>query len=144
MYDENVRKLKFKFDIDELKDSLKLVLEIADVDRTNQLSLTYAPDEKPHPDGKYYQGNGSLCYEWIAKPPGEFGVDRRMRDKVLSERAFTEFIPDLKHTYFYEVYKELSTEYKLGRMRIMKLVPTQCYTWHMDVCLLYTSPSPRD
>ena len=133
MYDDNVRKLEFKFDIEKLKEALKQLLEMADINRDGQLSITHAPDEKPHPDSIHYQGNGSLAYEWINRRDGKIGVERKFRDKVLSERAFTEFIPTLKHTYFYEVYKTLSTEYKLGRFRIMKLLPTQCYTWHMDI-----------
>ena len=134
MYDENVRKLKFKFDINKLKEALDQVLAIADVDRTNQISLTHAPSYKKHPDGPYYQGNASLAYEYVARPANKgLGIDRKLREKFLFERAFCEFIPTLKHTYFYHVYKELSTEYNLGRMRIMKLIPTQCYTWHMDV-----------
>ena len=129
MYDENVRKLKFKFDIEKLKIALDQVLEISDVDRTAQVCLTYSPTQKSHPDGPMYQGSGSLAYEYYATNDG---IKSRLRDEYPPERSFTEFVPEFKHTYFYDVWKELSTEYKLGRMRLMKLIPAKCYTWHMD------------
>ena len=129
MYDDNVRKLEFKFDIEKLKTALDQVIDIADVNRTGQLCLTYSPTHKPHPDGSMYQGAGSLSYEYYATTDG---IKSRLRDVYPPERSFTEFVPEFKHTYFYDVFKELSTKYKLGRMRFMKLIPTQCYTWHMD------------
>jgi hypothetical protein len=129
MYDDNVRKLKFKFDIKELNRALQQVLDISDVDRTAQVCLTYSPNIPQHPDGRMYQGSGSLAYEYYATKEG---IKSRLRDKQPPEFTFTEFVPEFKHTYFYEVFNELSTKYKLGRMRLMKLIPTKCYTWHMD------------
>ena len=129
MFDDNVRKLEFKFDIEKLKEALQQVLEISDVDATAQVCLTYSPECEPHPDGKMYQGCGSLAYEYYATNQG---IKSRLRKVHPSERSFTEFVPEFKHTYFYEVFKVLNTKYKLGRMRLMKLIPAKCYTWHMD------------
>ena len=128
MYDENVRKLKFKFDIEELKKALEQVLEHSDINRVNQLCMTYSSQYPQHPDGDEYQGNGSLIYEYYATSDG---VKSRLKE-YQPEHTFTEFVPAYKHTYFYHVWKELSKEYKLGRMRLMSLHPAECYTWHMD------------
>ncbi len=130
MYDDNVRKLEFKFDIEKLKIALDQVLEISDINRMDQLCLTYSKNASVHPDGQEYQGSGAIAYEWYAV--GNAGTSSRVRDTYPLERSFTNFVDKYKHTYFYEVFKELSTKYTLGRMRIMKLVPTQCYTWHQD------------
>ncbi len=130
MYDDNVRKLEFKFDIDKLKLALEQILPITNINKLDQICLTYAPDIFPHPDGDEYQGLGSLYYEYYEVGNG---VKSRVRESYPHEIAFTDFVPKFKHTYLYDVYKELSTKYRLGRMRLMKLVPTQCYTWHMDV-----------
>jgi hypothetical protein len=131
MYDDNVRKLEFKFDIEKLKTALDEILQISNVNRMDQICLTYAPTFPHHPDGHEYQGAGSLIYEYYKDGDG---VKSRPRPEgeFPPEISFTDFVPKFKHTYFYHVWKTLSTKYKLGRMRFMKLVPTQCYTWHMD------------
>ena len=128
MYDENVRKLKFKFDVEELKGALEEVLEHSDINKVDQLCMTYSSQYPQHPDGDEYQGSGSLFYEYYATTEGV----KNRRKNYQPERTFTEFVPAYKHTYFYHVWKELSKEYKLGRMRLMCLRPSECYNWHMD------------
>lgn len=126
---EYVHKLTFQFDIDKLKQSLDWVLNDADINRVESLCLTHAPSKPKHPDDYYYQGAGSLHYEFWSVP-GE--VKKKKREQPLNESDFTDFIDKIKHTYFFEVYKQLSTEYDIGRMRIMKLNPLHCLTWHND------------
>ena len=128
-YDDNVQKLNFHFDVGKLKQSLDWVLENADINRVNQLCLTYAPHIKPHPDGYYYQGAGSLLYEYYATTNG---VKRKMRDPKLRETDFFEFIDEVKHTYFYDVFKELNTQFEIGRMQIVMVHACHCLTWHRD------------
>ena len=108
MYDENVRKLKFKFDVEELKKALKEVLEHSDINKVDQLCMTYSSQYPRHPDGDEYQGSGSLFYEYYATTEGV----KNRRKNYQPERTFTEFVPAYKHTYFYHVWKELSKEYE--------------------------------
>ena len=129
MNDKNVQKLDFQFDAKELKKALEWVLKDADINRVNQLCLTYAPSVKKHPDDYYYQGAGSLKYEYYATNEG---VKRKMRDPELKETDFTHFIDKIKHTYFYEVYKHLNSQFEIGRMRIVKVHALNCLTWHRD------------
>ena len=58
MNDKNVQKLDFQFDAKKLKKALEWVLNDADINRVNQLCLTYAPNAINHPDDYYYQGRG--------------------------------------------------------------------------------------
>jgi len=126
---KDVQKLNFQFDIGKLKPSLEWVLNNADINRVNQLCLTYAPWAKKHPDDYYYQGAGSLSYQYYAT---KNGVKRKPADPQLAEDDFFEFIDKAKHTYFYDVFKELNKHYTIGRMRIVKVHALHCLTLHKD------------
>ena len=129
MNNDYTYELNYKFDIVELKHSLHWVLDDADINRTESLCLTHAPAKQQHPDDYYYQGAGSLYYEFRTAP-GK--LIKTKREDPLKESDFTHFIDKIKHTYFFEVYKQLSVEFNIGRMRIMKLNPLHCLTWHRD------------
>ena len=77
----DVHKLDFKFDVHKLNQSLDWVLKQADINRVNQLCLTHAPSAATHPDGKWYQGAGSLFYQY--KAVGD-GIERIKREPMLS------------------------------------------------------------
>jgi len=59
-----------------------------------------------------------------------------LRAKKINENAYTEFVKDLEHTYFKEVYDILSRKFKLGRVRILLKEPRSTLSWHRD-------PEPR-
>ena len=59
-----------------------------------------------------------------------------LRAKKINETAYTEFVSDLKDTYFKEVYDALSKKFKLGRFRILQKEPRSTLSWHRD-------PEPR-
>ena len=54
----------------------------------------------------------------------------------MDESLYTEFVKDFEKTYFKEVYKVLSTKFKLGRVRILLKEPRSTLSWHRD-------PEPR-
>ena len=58
------------------------------------------------------------------------------RDVAIEEEKYTEFLKDFEHTYFKEVYDELTKRYKLGRMRLLLKEPRSTLSWHRD-------PEPR-
>ena len=58
------------------------------------------------------------------------------RDKSIDERSYTEFVKEYEHTYFKDVYEELSKKFKLGRVRILLKEPRSTLSWHRD-------PEPR-
>ncbi len=125
----DIVQLPYKYDVGKLKESLDWLLSVADINRIDQLCLTHAPKHKKHPDDYYYQGSGSLSYEYYATVDG---VRRRVRDEPLTDLDFTDFIDKAKHTYFYTIYKQLCKDFKVGRMRIMLLDVNKCLSWHKD------------
>ena len=58
------------------------------------------------------------------------------RDVAIQEEKYTEFVKDFEHTYFKEVYDELSKKFKLGRTRLLLKEPRSTLSWHRD-------PEPR-
>ena len=50
--------------------------------------------------------------------PDESGKEV-IRDEIIDETAYSEFIEDYKNTYFKEVYETLRKKFKLGRVRLL-------------------------
>jgi hypothetical protein len=123
-----------KFDINLLQDSLKKVLKIKNYDTANgvknfaAICLNQIPG---NPDS--IKGNFARGVYWTK--PNHSGKEV-VRDKMLDERLYTEFVKDFENTYFKEVYEILSSKFKLGRVRILLKEPRSTLSWHRD-------PEPR-
>jgi len=59
-----------------------------------------------------------------------------MREELVDERAYSEFVPDFRGTYLETVHQELSARFPIGRMRILCKDVLTCNSWHRD-------PEPR-
>jgi hypothetical protein len=87
-------------------------------------------------DGKendFLFGRGSLYYDWDRKyidSNGNLIVPERLHQ--LKESNFSVLCTQFKNTLFEEVYAALSTQYRIGRVRIMNLKPKTCLSWHVD------------
>tara|TARA_Y100000310_G_scaffold195266_1_gene195255 strand:- start:677 stop:1270 length:594 start_codon:yes stop_codon:yes gene_type:complete len=135
------KKLPLIFDEIKLVEALHQVEEIApwpsevlNADKKyRQICLTKKEgQESPR---CFYEGSGGIYRTMVDS-------QEVVRQQELDERDYTEFIPELNHTYFKEVYDTLS-EYvdkqydgQLGRVRLMKSAPRNCLSWHRD-------PEPR-
>ena len=123
-----------KFDIAELKKAYNEILRIKDFDGVSgvsnfgAISLTQIPGD---PDS--IKGNKARGVFWTK--PNQSGKEV-VRDEMIDEAAYSEFIDDYKNTYFKEVFEVLSTKYKLGRVRILLKEPRSTLSWHRD-------PEPR-
>ena len=123
-----------KFDINKLQKSLKQVLSIKKYNTANGIKnfaaicLNQIPNS---PDS--IKGNNARGIYWTK--PDQSG-DEVVRDKILDEKLYTEFVKDFEHTYFKEVYDTLSSKFKLGRVRILLKEPRSTLSWHRD-------PEPR-
>ena len=128
------QKQDVKFDIDELKKAYNEILRIKDFDGVTgvsnfgAISLTQIPGD---PDS--IKGHKARGVFWTK--PNQFGKEV-VRDQMIDEAAYSEFIDDYKNTYFKEVFEALSTKYKLGRVRILLKEPRSTLSWHRD-------PEPR-
>ena len=119
-----------KFDVSKLQDSLKEVLKIKQYDTANGIKdfaaicLNQIPGKPDSTEGDFARG-----VYWTK--PDHTGKES-VRDKVLDESLFTEFVKDFEHTYFKEVFEKLSSKFKLGRVRILLKKPRSTLSWHSD------------
>ena len=104
------QKQTIQFDIDKLQDAYNQIIKIKKFDDgggvTNfgAISLTQIPG-----DPESIKGNKARGVFWTK--PDSSGKES-MRDEMINEAAYSEFINDFKDTYFKEVYDELSKRYK--------------------------------
>ena len=123
-----------KFDISKLQNALKTVLQRKKYDDAAGtkyiagISLNQIPGDPESIKGENIKG-----VYWTR--PDSTGKEVK-RAKRIDESAYTEFVEDLKDTYFKEVYDELSKRFKLGRVRILLKEPRSTLSWHRD-------PEPR-
>jgi hypothetical protein len=123
-----------KFDIKQLQSGLQQVLKLKKYDTANGIKnfaaicLNQIPG---NPDS--IKGVNARGVYWT-KP--DHNGKEVIRDKVLDETEYTEFVKDFENTYFKEVYQTLSSRFKLGRVRILLKEPRSTLSWHRD-------PEPR-
>lgn len=89
-----------------------------------------------HPNN-YSLGVGSLRYDWHNKikkinSTGDVKYDIPLRDSILVESDFKVLCNQFRNTIFEDLYNLVSVKYEIGRMRIMKLEPKTCLSWHRD------------
>ena len=128
------QKQDVKFDINELQKAYKEILAIKDfsgpdgISNFGAISLTQVPGD---PDS--IKGHKARGVFWTK--PDQTGKEV-IRDQMIDEAAYSEFISDYKETYFKEVVETLQKNYKLGRVRILLKTPRSTLSWHRD-------PEPR-
>ena len=123
-----------KFDIKKLQEAYYQLVDtknFAGVDGISDfsaISLTQIPGD---PDS--IKGNKARGVYWTK--PDASGKEA-LRDVMINESAYCQFIEEYKNTYFEEVFNTISTKYKLGRVRILLKKPRSTLSWHRD-------PEPR-
>ena len=123
-----------KFDPKKLQQALTDVLKIKKYDDAGGISNFGAICLNQIPGNpNSTKGNNARGVYWTK--PDHTGKESA-RDKMIDEKAYTEFIKDFEKTYFKEVYEKLSAKFKLGRVRILLKEPRSTLSWHRD-------PEPR-
>ena len=130
---DDFQKQDLKFDITRLKQSYKEIIktkkfEDAGVSNFGAISLTQIPG-----DPEAIKGSNARGVFWTK--PDQSGKEVS-RDVNIYEESYSEFIKEYENTYFKEVYDILSSQYKLGRVRILLKQPRSTLSWHRD-------PEPR-
>jgi len=130
---DDFQKQNIKFDITRLKQSYKEIIkkkkfEDAGVSNFGAISLTQIPG-----DPESIKGSNARGVFWTK--PDQSGKEVS-RDVIINEESYSEFIKEYENTYFKEVYDILSSQYKLGRVRILLKQPRSTLSWHRD-------PEPR-
>ena len=87
-------------------------------------------------------GTGSLIFDWnddfkyklsfLRGQKAERILKKRPNDKRLLERDFNIVCPIFKDTIFEDLYEKLKQKHNIGRLRIMKMNPRNCLSWHRD------------
>jgi len=130
---DDFQKQDIKFDITKLKQSYKEIIktkkfEDAGVSNFGAISLTQIPG-----DPESIKGSNARGLFWTK--PDQSGKEVS-RDVYINEESYSEFVKEYENTYFKEVYDILSSQYKLGRVRILLKQPRSTLSWHRD-------PEPR-
>ena len=127
---DDFQKQDVKFDIVKLQKAYKELLAIKGftsidgISNFGAISLTQIPG---NPDS--IKGHKARGVFWTK--PDSSGKEA-MRDEMIDESAYSEFIEEYKETYFKEVFDTLSKKYKLGRVRILLKEPRSTLSWHKD------------
>ena len=122
-----------KFDVSKLREDLNHVLKKKNfktlgITHFGAIMLNQIPGDENSTKGHNVRG-----VYWTK--PDESGREVK-RDKAIDESKYTELVPEFKNTYFAEVYKTLSSKFRLGRVRILQKEPRSTLSWHKD-------PEPR-
>ena len=127
------QKQDIKFDIVKLQEAYK---QLKKTEKFNDLGISHFSAiclNRIPGDPNSIKGHKARGLYWTK--PGQSG-NEVSRDIDIDESAYTELVPEFKNTYFEEVYKILSSKYKLGRTRILLKEPRSTLSWHRD-------PEPR-
>ena len=128
------QKQDIKFDILKLTQACNEVLKIKGFDTSLGIPHFAAiPLNQIPGDPDSIKGNNVRGVYWTKPDSSGSEVER---DKMINENQYTEFVDEYKNTYFKEVYQQLSTHYKLGRVRLLLKEPRSTLSWHRD-------PEPR-
>ena len=128
------QKQNIKFDISKLQEAYRQIVKTkkfedgGGISHFGAICLTRKPGD---PDS--VKGSRARGIYWTK--PNKSGVEVS-RDINIDESEYSEFIPDYANTYFQEVFKIISSKFKLGRVRILLKEPRSTLSWHRD-------PEPR-
>ncbi len=123
---ENFKQIPDLLSYDILTEVENLGLEY----KSNQICLNATKDAP----SDYHLGCGSLLYDWES---AEFNDNQELLnikkwETPLKEEDFTELCPIFEGTALGKLYNDVSLFYDVGRVRIMKLIPSKVMSWHSD------------
>jgi len=110
--------IEYDFDVQRLRDDIELLRQRGYLTaHDHQICLTGMDANSSWRDGV-----GKLLERY---PQYERSMD--------VEVQFNTWLPEFDDLYAKEVYQQLSQRWRLGRMRVMEIMPKACYSWHKDV-----------
>lgn len=91
-----------------------------------------------HDAANHQAGQGDLYYDWDRseqvwnEEEGTYNWIVPPRENPMSEEDFVVTTECFRNTVFDTLLHDLTSAYSVGRVRIMKLAPKTCLTWHKD------------
>lgn len=97
---------------------------------TDQICINTVPGH----DDDYLYGFGNINYDWSKAEFNESGELKTIpkRETPLLETDFTIVCSQFLGTPLEAVFNMLSKRYHIGRVRLMRLRPKACLSWHKD------------
>lgn len=128
-----IERLALRFDVDCLRKALSEVLARTDYksDHAEYGFGVIQVNRRPGDDAA--SSNDLSGRYWVRRD--ERYVEEALEDYV-DEASFSELTPEIRGTYFEEVYQALADRFPLGRVRILSKGLYNCNSWHRD-------PEPR-
>jgi len=90
----------------------------------------------------YMIGAGSLIFNWdddfkyklsfLKDHQSERILQKNHKDQRLLEKDFNVVSSIFRDTIFEDLYEKLKEKHNIGRLRIMKMNPRNCLSWHQD------------
>ncbi len=80
----------------------------------------------------HWEGVGSLGKDWSKAKTINGALVVPDRKERLKEQDFKFLCNKFKNTVFEYLYNQIINNYQVGRVRLMKLPPHQCLSWHAD------------
>jgi hypothetical protein len=98
----------------------------------NQICINTVEDKSDN----YWLGTGSLILDWekykASENNGIVKIEIPPKSVVLKEKDFCVVCDQFKNTVFEDIINMLKSRYTIGRVRLMKLDPKSCLSWHVD------------
>jgi len=132
-FDDFYQVPNLKFDIEKLRIDLEKVLKNKEFKSPGVTHFGAIPINQIPNNTESITGNNIRGQYWTI--PDESGKEVS-RDVPIDESKYNQIVPELKNTYFNEVYDILSKQFKLGRVRLLLKEPRSTLSWHKD-------PEPR-
>jgi hypothetical protein len=98
----------------------------------NQICLNTIPSEP----NNFSLGTGSLERDWLKSTISENKIGQSIqvnkKQSIFKESDFTYLCDVFRNTEFEKIYNILTSKHNVGRIRIMKIDPKNCMSWHND------------
>lgn len=123
-----------KLELTTYENLLTELNKVVEWDKYNQICLNAPVGQEDN----HQAGQGSLIYDWDRgervwnEEEGTHNWVVPKRDVPLKEEDFTETTECFRGTVFEDLLLMLKSKYDVGRVRIMKLAPKTCLSWHVD------------
>lgn len=112
--------------------SLMINADILSWKNSNQICLN-TTESQPN---NFQLGCASLSYDWDkavqTTKDGVLSINVPKKTTSVLETDFTTLCTQFKNTGFEKLYNCLTSNYNVGRVRLMKSDPKTCLSWHTD------------
>lgn len=124
---------KLNLDTFGIENEWQKILHNSGIEKFKQICINTA---QPNSDD-YTQGTGSLVYDWdnhkkYLDENNHTNLYVPKKKEILNEDDFKFLCTRFENTAFDKLFSYFRLNFHVGRIRLMKLSPKTCLTWHKD------------